>query len=255
MTESDDTRRRAFLGSAAALVGLAGCTSRLTGSGKSASSTGNSGTKTTGDNTNSLVYASDETTKYGIDLQDNPIYGSPDAAVEIYYWSDYQCPFCGRFEQETWPKLLENYVRPGKVRVVVLELPNIGSSSKSAARMAKCVWRQVREDDPDAFDRWHATVFDEQGKPNSGWASKSNLLDITRKVDGVDASAVKSCLDEKQQSLQSSVSNDVEAGRKSDISGTPAFVLVNRESKKAGKIVGAQPYPRFESAIQKIRNA
>ncbi|WP_254663267.1 thioredoxin domain-containing protein [Haladaptatus sp. W1] len=257
-------RRRAFLGSAAVAAGLAGCASGqtdsndTTGTTKSTSSDGgDSGTGggTNGDTSDSLVFGSEETTAYGIDLAGNPILGAPDADVDIYYWSDYQCPFCSRFEQDTFPKLVENYLRPGKVRFVVLELPNIGSASTTASRMAKCVWRQVRDDSPAAFKRWHSTMFDEQGKPNSGWASKENLLDITRTVDGVDAKAVESCLGENGASLQSSIDDDVNAATRSDVSATPGFIFFDRESEKAGKIMGAQPYPRFESAIRKIRDA
>ncbi|WP_233274751.1 DsbA family protein [Haladaptatus cibarius] len=257
MTDDTMKRRRQFLGATATLVGLAGCTSSLPQSDNTTTprSEPAQGDTRTGESGGSLSYASDETTGYGIDLQDNPILGSEDATVDIYYWTDYQCPFCNRFEQMTFPRLVDKQIQPGTVRFVVLELPNVGNASETAARMSKCVWRQVRDDNPGAFKRWHSTVFDEQEKPNTGWASKSNLLDITRSVDGVDAEAVQSCLKDEQGSLKSSVSGDINTGKESDISVTPGFILFNRESEKAGKIVGAQPYKRFESSIQKIQNA
>jgi len=42
-------------------------------------------------------HRSSETTGFGIDLSGHPIVGAMDAPLDMYYWSDYQCPFCQRF--------------------------------------------------------------------------------------------------------------------------------------------------------------
>ncbi|SIR91734.1 Protein-disulfide isomerase [Haladaptatus litoreus] len=279
----DKNSRRAFLGTAGMLLtGLAGCTSTNTGSDEqpttkrstttdSTRTTSKTYTETTGTQTTtetstqedttsttaskpqSLVYASTKTTDFGINLKDNPLMGSPDAPVDLYYWSDYQCPFCNRFEQDTFPKLLDEYIKPGKVRLVILEYVTIGDASKTAARMAKCVWRQVQEEDPDAFKRWHASIFDAQKKPNSGWATKQNLLEITEGVKGVDASAVESCLQKNNQSLAASVAADKQAGKDKGVNVTPTFIFDNSTSNgMPSSIQGAQPYPRFEATIKEV---
>jgi len=254
MYDSDgSSSRRAFLGATAgSLAALAGCTSTFQSGGDG--STDDGGTTTSGAS-DSLLYASDAKTGYGIDLAGNPIMGSADAPLDVYYWTDYQCPFCARFEEETLPKLLKNYVRPGELRMVVMENPYFGEASRTAARMSKCVWRQVRAETPDAYKRWHSAVFDEQGKKNSGWAKKANLLDITEGVEGVDADAVESCLAENAKAVKSSVDDDVTAASQSGIRGTPAFVFYNPSSDVSGKLVGAQPYPLFEKAIRKMKDA
>jgi protein-disulfide isomerase len=261
MYDSDETRsRRALLGTAAgSFAALAGCTSTLPSLGGSskeeATTTGGSGSNSGTSSGGSLLYASDETTKFDVDLAGNPLMGSPDAPLDVYYWTDYQCPFCKKFEQNTLPKLVEDYLRPGKLRMVVMENPYIGQASETAARMSKCVWRTVRDENPGAFKRWHATVFDEQGKENSGWATKENLLEITRGVSGVDAGAVESCMNEETKAVKASVDADVQAAESNGIRGTPAFIFFDRESKKAGKIVGAQPYSLFKKAIRKVDDA
>ncbi len=249
------------------LAGLAGCTSALNefgASGDSADATsekasadgaGSDPSQSHSNDERSLVYASNETTSFGIDLQDNPVLGSPDANLDCYYWSDYQCPFCKKFEQNTFPKLVDNYVKPGKLRVVILDNPYIGEGSETAARMAKCVWRQVRNENPTAFKRWHSTMFGEQGKENSGWAKKANLLEITRDVQSIDVDSVRSCLDKESKSLNTSIDADVQAAEKNGIRGTPAFIFFDRKSGQAGKIVGAQPYSLFKKAIRKVDNA
>ncbi|WP_433631463.1 DsbA family protein [Halomicrococcus sp. NG-SE-24] len=261
MYDSDESSsRRALLGTAAgSLAALAGCTSALPSMGGSSNDGGDT---PSGSDSNdgassgtSLLYASDETTKFDVDLEGNPLMGSADAPLDVYYWTDYQCPFCKKFEQNTLPKLVDDYIEPGKLRMVVMENPYIGQASETAARMSKCVWRTVRDENPDAFKRWHATIFDEQGKENSGWAKEKNLLEITRGVSGVDAGAVESCMNEETKAVKASVDADVQAAKSNDIRGTPAFIFFDRESEKAGKIVGAQPYSLFEKAIRKVDNA
>ena len=207
------------------------------------------GTDSAGTTRDSLAYASTETTPTGIDLAGNPILGSPDAPVDMYYWSDFQCPFCERFEQDAAPKLLENEVTGGTLRAVYLELPNVGSDSRLAALLAKCVWRQVRDTRPDAYHRWHATVYDEQGDPDSVWASRERLLAITESVEGVDADAVDACLEDHREAVAASVDADVEQAQAHGISVTPGFVLRDRESGETRTLTGAQPYERFEAEV------
>lgn len=198
--------------------------------------------------------SSSSTTGFGIDLQGHPIMGSLDAPIDMYYWSDYQCPFCRRFERNAFPKLVENYVHAGAVRVIFIEFPYLSDASMTAAVMDRCVWRTVRDDTPRAYWRWHSTLFDVQGSNNSGWASTEDLLDITSDVDGVDASAVESCTNTHRTEIEASIHSEMDRATQFGIRGTPAFILYNRAEDVAGKLVGAQPYDRFDEAITQVQN-
>jgi protein-disulfide isomerase len=189
------------------------------------------------------------------DLSGNPVAGPTDAPVTIFYWTDFQCPFCHRFETETLPKLVEDYVAPGDVRLVFLQFPYIGEDSHTAAKMSKCVLRQVADENPETYWNWHTTVFENQGKERSGWASRANLLDLTRSVEGVDASAVDECLRRNGEAVSRSVTADRRLGERFGVRGTPGFLFYNPESGAKGRITGAQPYERFEKAIERTREA
>lgn len=199
--------------------------------------------------------ASSETTGFEIDLPGHPIMGSPDAPVDMYYWSDYQCPFCRRFERDTFPEIIRKHVHSGTVRTVFIEFPYMGANSRTAAVMDRCVWRQVRAEEPKAWWRWHTAVFDAQQRGQSSWASKENLLSITADVEDVDASTVEACLTEHRSDIEASIDADIEQASSFGIRGTPAFILYNRDSDVAGRLVGAQPYDRFAEAIKRIREA
>ncbi|SER87993.1 DsbA family protein [Natrinema salaciae] len=201
------------------------------------------------------LHSSDETSALGVDLAGKPIVGSPEASLEIYYWTDFQCPFCERFERETFPDLVREYVEPGDVRVVVITVPYFGADSMTAAVASTCVWAQVRDDDPSAYWDWHAAVFEEQGEKNSGWASTEKLLEYTRSVSGVDAAALESCLDDRRPELEAEIESDAERATAFGVSGTPTFVVFEPESESAGTLVGAQPIERFDEAIERVRDA
>lgn len=200
------------------------------------------------------MHATTGTEAFDIELAGHPIMGALDAPVGIYYWSEYQCPFCARFEAKTFPDIIRNFVHPGDVRVIFTEMPYLGKDSMTAAVMDQCVWRQVKKSNPDAYWRWHSAVFEAQGAENSGWASKANLLDITRSVDGISATKVDQCMDANRKSIEREIGHHIQRARSLGIVGTPGFIIYNREAEKGGKLIGAQPYERFEWAIEKVKS-
>jgi protein-disulfide isomerase len=250
--DSSTTRRAmlAGMGTVVAGGGIVYGASRLEGDSADGSASNESN-----ESNGAQLHSSTATTGFGIDLGGHPILGAMDAPVDVYYWSDYQCPFCRRFEQNTFPQLVENHVRPGTVRYVFIQYPYLSESSTTAAIMDRCVWRQVRDADPGRYLDWHSAIFDAQGTKGSGWASRENLLEITAGVEGVDADAVGTCMDERGTEVEAEIDADVQQARQFGIRGSPAFVLYNREADRAGKLVGAQPYDRFDSAIDRVKDA
>lgn len=201
------------------------------------------------------MYATTGTEAFGIELSGHPIMGALDVPIDIYYWSEYQCPYCAQFESETFPQIIRNFVHPGVVRVIFIEYPYLGKNSITAAVMNYCVWRQVKGSNPDAYWRWHTTVFDHQKTENSGWASKTNLLDITQDVAGVSANKVEQCMSANRQAIERRIYADRQRARSLGIMGTPGFIIYNQQSEKAGKLVGAQPYERFKWSIKQVKHS
>jgi protein-disulfide isomerase len=200
-------------------------------------------------------HSSDETSQLGVELRGKPIMGASDASLELYYWTDFQCPFCEQFERETLPDLVREYVEPGELRIVFFSLPYFGADSMTAAIAGKCVWDQVRDADPSAYWDWHAAIFEEQGEKNSGWATAENLLEYTRSVDGVDADSLESCLDDRRSALEDEIDADSEQARSFGVRGTPTFAVFDPDSESVGTLVGAQPIERFDEAIERIKEA
>jgi protein-disulfide isomerase len=66
--------------------------------------------------------------------------GRSDAPITIVEFTDYQCPYCRRFQEEEWKRLKRQYVDSGKVRFIVRDLP---LEIHSAARQAGSVRRTL----------------------------------------------------------------------------------------------------------------
>lgn len=236
---------------ATATTALAGClgSGQLLSNGGESSQSGSGGASGTGES--SPFHPVRETTGFDVDLAGRPVAGVDDAPVDIYYWGDFQCPFCKRFEDETLPKLLDQYVRTGKVRIAFLEMPVFGPASVTAARASRCVWRLVRDARPGAYKSWHDAVFAQQEKPQSGWLTESVLDEATRSVD-LGPGQVDACLSDHGSDVDAMLRRSVRKGKRSAITATPGFVLFDRDAETKTTLVGAQPYPRFESELEAL---
>ncbi|WP_185715499.1 DsbA family protein [Halocatena pleomorpha] len=193
------------------------------------------------------------TTDYGVALDNSPVMGSNDAPIDMYYWSDYLCPFCSKFTLNIHPEITSTFVAEGSLRVVFLQLPNIGPNSLPAALLSKCVWNQVVDNDPNRFWTWHRTIFERQGEENSGWADIENLLTITDSA-GFDTDPLRDCIQNRQDSIKEEIQAEIDTADQAHIKRTPAFVFVNYNTDTTRKITGTQPYNAFESTVQAMKN-
>jgi hypothetical protein len=64
-------------------------------------------------------------------LTDAQLLGDARAPVALVIYSDFQCPYCGKFARETLPSLRDRYVRTGKVRLAFRQF----SASDSCIRI------------------------------------------------------------------------------------------------------------------------
>ena len=168
-----------------------------------------------------------------------PFIGSPDAPVVMAYWFDYQCPYCQRVEEDVMPQLIADYVKPGKLRILLKDFAFLGPDSQTAGLAARAVW----ELSPDKFYEWHKAMFDKQDGENSGWGSKADILALAKTIAGIDAAKVEELMTTHAADYEKAIQADGTEGAGMGISGTPGAII--------GKqlVVGARPYEQFKAVI------
>ena len=194
----------------------------------------------------------DETKVSDITATNRPLMGSNQASVVFFYWGDYQCPFCAKFETETLPRIRSSYIQSTDLIFIYKPIAVFGKDSRRAAQAAHAVWDQEGVGQAE-FWQWHATVQSTfNGNRNSGWATASNLQSMAKRVDGVSPDPIESAVNNSEYSKQ--IRSDAEEARGLGANGTP-FSLITSSEAKPQTLAGAQPFSRFQSVINRAMDA
>ncbi len=180
-----------------------------------------------------------------VKLEGEPFIGDKNAPVTLAYWLDFQCPFCKRFDLQTLPTLVNDYVNSGKLRVVFKDFQFLGPDSQTAGLAAKAIWEMY----PDQYFKWHQAMYKKQDGENSGFGKKEDILNLIRnEMPGIDANKISSLMEKKADEYQQEQDADKAEGGQFGIAGTPGFVIGNQQ------ITGAQPTSVFTQMIDSLLN-
>lgn len=161
--------------------------------------------------------------------------GSPDAPVTIIEFSDFQCPYCGRFALEAGTQIDEKYIQSGQVRFGYRHFAFLGEPSLWAAEASECAA------DQDAFWEYHDHLVQRLAVEGKRDFTKENLKLFADEL-GLDTGTFNACLDQgKYAAIVQEVSASAEA---LGVRSTPSFLVNGRE------MMGAQPFAAFEQVIQ-----
>jgi protein-disulfide isomerase len=177
--------------------------------------------------------------------------GDTDAPILIEEFSDFQCPYCERFHEETEPLLRQYYIDTGKVRFVYRSMGNFVSGnigganteSQDAALAMYCAGDQNK------FWEMHAHLFANVLGENVG-SFTDKRLKLIAETTGLDMEQFNSCYDSGK--FEDRVQQDLKDGQAAKINGTPGFLVtytVNGE-KKTKLIEGAQPFTKFQQELE-----
>lgn len=175
------------------------------------------------------------------DPDDPAAIGRVDAPVVLIEWSDYRCPFCSAFNEDTLPKL-QRYVDEGKLRIEFRDLAVFGKDSEYAAVAARAAARQGKHHE------FMNALFAKL--PNNGHppVNEAIVTDVARQIGVPDMAKFTQDLASKE--LRDAVLAESFEAQQMGLSSVPAFVV-------GGQFVaGAQPIEVFEQVIeQELRKA
>jgi protein-disulfide isomerase len=184
-----------------------------------------------------------------IDIPDAPVTlagaftsGSAQAPIAVIEFSDFQCPFCARFAEESYPILKKEYVETGRVLWAFRHLPleSIHPLAVGAARAANCAGQQGK------FWEAHDELFKNRTQISDVYL-QSSLPSI-----GLDQASYDTCRQAPEVAAQ--VQADTELAEQLGLASTPTFAvgIVEGQSVKVTSFVaGNKPIAEMRQALDR----
>jgi protein-disulfide isomerase len=176
----------------------------------------------------------------GFTQEGYPYLGDPNAPVTMIEYSDYLCPFSGRYYTQTMPALLEKYVRTGKVTYVYRDFPI--ASLHPTASMGSVAAACVGEQGAAAFWAMHDEIFNAQNEWGNLQDPTGFLTDLAGMI-GTDMTAYDECMTSGRENPL--VEEGIAGAKALGFNGTPSFQFVSNKDGETYQLVGAQPVEVF----------
>lgn len=174
-------------------------------------------------------------------LQGDPVLGEASAPLTIVEFSDYQCPYCRRFQQQVFPKLKREFIDEGLVRFIHKDLPlPFHRQAETSAAVARCAEQQQ------AFWPVNQALYDQQSCLECRGPAAIAV------AAGLNGETLDRCL--RQPAILEAVRSNRSEASLHDIGATPTFVIgptIGRDRHRGQIVEGALPWPQFKSLIEK----
>jgi protein-disulfide isomerase len=163
------------------------------------------------------------------------IFGDSTAKVWMIMVSDFQCPYCKQWHDESFAALRREYVDNGKVRLAYYNFPlNIHPNAVPAAEAAMCAGAQNK------FWPMHDALFASQAT----WAPLPNpahVFDSLATKVGLDTASFNTC--RSTHATLPMIKADQDRAERAGVQSTPTIIIGNK------LIAGAQPTDNFRHAL------
>ena len=163
------------------------------------------------------------------------IQGSPNAPVWVIEVSDFQCPFCKQWHDQTYKTLRDEYVRTGKVRLAYVNFPLAQHKHAGpAAEAAMCAGAQGK------FWEMHDALFTSQDKWAALPSTSTHFVSLARAT-GLDLTRWLECV--RSGKMRPWIQADHDRAQRAGVSSTPSFMIGDQ------LLIGAQPIEILRGAI------
>jgi protein-disulfide isomerase len=151
--------------------------------------------------------------------------GRRNAPVTLVEFADLQCPYCAQWSATAFDDIVNDYVRPGKVRLVFGGLAFLGPDSERGLRFALAAGRQNR--------LWNVVhlLYANQGAENGGWLSDDLLRSVGSTTSGLQLD--QAVADAPSQPVSEDIAAIKSQASALGIQGTPSFAAGRTDGRLA----------------------
>jgi protein-disulfide isomerase len=150
--------------------------------------------------------------------KDEIFIGNKNAKVEIKIYSSFTCPHCANFHKNTYPKLVEEYVKKDLVKITFMDFP-LDIAALNASKIVRCSTKESS-----------ILLIDEIYKNQNNWSAGDKIQEINKKLFliankfNLSNEKLSSCL--QDQKLEDKILNDrIDGQKKYSINSTPTIVI------------------------------
>ena len=172
--------------------------------------------------------------------QEGTTLGNPKAKLVLTEYADLQCPFCAQYATDVLPQLIEEYVRPGKLRLELRLHRFLGPDSNRGAQAAHVaaerdrMWQFV--------DLWYRN----QGPENSGYADDEFIGNVAKAAGVPEKAALTAAADGSRDETIQQAEQEAELLA---VDSTPSFVLGAAAGQGRRVEVGELSFEAFRQAL------
>jgi protein-disulfide isomerase len=166
--------------------------------------------------------------------------GVESAPITLIEVSDFQCPYCRQFFEQTYRQLDSAYIRTGKVKLAFIHypLPNHGQAF-AASKAALCAGAQGKF--WELHDRLFATQREWTGQPDA-----PQRFARMAAAAGVNAQQYRDCVDNDR--VSSIIVNDIMRASGGGVQGTPTFIF-NGQKALSGALTFEQVKAELDALL------
>ncbi len=168
--------------------------------------------------------------------------GNPDAAVTVIVYTDFQCYWCRKFEENDLPRIMEDYVKTGKIFIQFRDFPLtlIHKYAFKGAEYADCAALQGK----------YMPVRSLLYKYQKDWSVIGDLyyfLKTHAKKGAINLSKEEACV--KSGLPKKLIKSNMSSGMNAKVSGTPTL-FIYKGLILYKKITGYRSFPVINKILQ-----
>ena len=173
--------------------------------------------------------------------------GNEDAEITLIEFADYRCPFCHKFHEETFDKVVTNFINTGKAKYLfkdfVVNDRGEYKGSMQAAVASHCAAEQGK------YWEYLKEIYKNFKPEPQHWINLDSLVKFANNIQILDIGKFKSCVESNK--YQNQIQESGSLAQQLGITGTPSFVVLKND-KIETIFPGALPYEYFEKTLNAL---